>query len=357
MARGLRRRARGGRQHARHRRGAATSSSSSASYQFPVFQVPRGRHARGRSSSATRAPGSTSAWTRCAHAGGWTRRAGARLRGAARDRARRHQADGLRRLLPDRRRLHQLGEAPGHPGRPGPRLGGRQPGGLGAAHHRPRPDPVQPALRALPQSRAQVDARHRRRLLLRAARRGDPLRAREVRRGPRRADHHLRDAEGEGGDQGRRPRPRLHLRRDRPHRQALSRRRSRARTSRSPRRSRWSRACASCATRASARSSSSTYALTLEGLLRHASKHAAGIVIAPRPLVEDLPLCVDKDGAVMTQYAVHRRRGDRPDQVRLPRPQDADADRTTSCAASARAAASTIDLADAAARRHADLHA
>ena len=44
------------------------------------------------------------------------------------------------------------------------------------------------------------------------------------------------------------------------------------------------------------------YALTLEGLLRHASKHAAGIVIADRPLVESLPLFVDKDGAVMTQY-------------------------------------------------------
>ena len=31
----------------------------------------------------------------------------------------------------------------------------------------------------------------------------------------------------------------------------------------------------------------------------------------------------------MTQYQLHRRRGDRPDQVRLPRPQDADDDRTS----------------------------
>jgi DNA polymerase-3 subunit alpha len=45
------------------------------------------------------------------------------------------------------------------------------------------------------------------------------------------------------------------------------------------------------------------YALRLEGLLRHASKHAAGIVIGSRPLVQDLPLFVDKDGSVMTQYA------------------------------------------------------
>ncbi|MBI3301344.1 MAG: DNA polymerase III subunit alpha, partial [Deltaproteobacteria bacterium] len=45
------------------------------------------------------------------------------------------------------------------------------------------------------------------------------------------------------------------------------------------------------------------YSLKLEGLLRHASKHAAGIVIAPTPLVEHLPLFVDKEGSVLTQYA------------------------------------------------------
>ncbi|MGD0950189.1 MAG: DNA polymerase III subunit alpha [Candidatus Binatia bacterium] len=44
------------------------------------------------------------------------------------------------------------------------------------------------------------------------------------------------------------------------------------------------------------------YAERLEGLLRHASKHAAGIVISAQPLIESLPLFVDKDGAVMTQY-------------------------------------------------------
>jgi DNA polymerase-3 subunit alpha len=45
------------------------------------------------------------------------------------------------------------------------------------------------------------------------------------------------------------------------------------------------------------------YALRLEGLLRHASKHAAGIVISNRELVDDLPLFVDKEGNVLTQYA------------------------------------------------------
>src|SRR5262245_51226414 len=43
-------------------------------------------------------------------------------------------------------------------------------------------------------------------------------------------------------------------------------------------------------------------ALRLEGLLRHASKHAAGIVISERPLTDDVPLWIDKDGAVVTQY-------------------------------------------------------
>src|SRR3989454_1240331 len=44
-------------------------------------------------------------------------------------------------------------------------------------------------------------------------------------------------------------------------------------------------------------------ALRLEGLLRHSSKHAAGIVISDRPLTEDVPLFLDKDGAVVTQYS------------------------------------------------------
>src|SRR5690606_13899360 len=45
------------------------------------------------------------------------------------------------------------------------------------------------------------------------------------------------------------------------------------------------------------------YALKLEGLMRHHSKHAAGIVIASKPLVESVPLCVDKDGNVLTQFS------------------------------------------------------
>ncbi len=43
-------------------------------------------------------------------------------------------------------------------------------------------------------------------------------------------------------------------------------------------------------------------ALKLEGLTRHASTHAAGVVIGDRPLIDLLPLMVDKDGKDVTQY-------------------------------------------------------
>ena len=43
----------------------------------------------------------------------------------------------------------------------------------------------------------------------------------------------------------------------------------------------------------------------LEGLPRHASTHAAGVVIGDRPLVEYLPLCRGKKGEVVTQFDMH----------------------------------------------------
>ncbi len=45
-------------------------------------------------------------------------------------------------------------------------------------------------------------------------------------------------------------------------------------------------------------------ALKLEGLTRHSSTHAAGVVIGDRPLVDLIPLMVDKDGADVTQYSM-----------------------------------------------------
>ena len=124
--------------------------------------------------------------------------------GGVRDRG--HRRQGLPRLLPRRRRLHQLGQAQRHPRRPRPWLGRGVHGGLRHGHHRPRPGPARPDLRALPQPRAPLDARLRRRLRRAPPRRGDPLRHREVRRGARRPDRHLRHHQGQAGGQGRLPR-------------------------------------------------------------------------------------------------------------------------------------------------------
>ncbi len=44
------------------------------------------------------------------------------------------------------------------------------------------------------------------------------------------------------------------------------------------------------------------YALTLEGLTRHASTHAAGVIITPDPLLEHVPLYVNNKGEITTQY-------------------------------------------------------
>jgi DNA polymerase-3 subunit alpha len=68
-------------------------------------------------------------------------------------------------------------------------------------------DPIvaRPDLRALPQPRAALDARLRRRLRRAPPRRGDPLRHGEVRRRSGRPDRHLRHHQGQAGGQGRRP--------------------------------------------------------------------------------------------------------------------------------------------------------
>lgn len=45
-------------------------------------------------------------------------------------------------------------------------------------------------------------------------------------------------------------------------------------------------------------------AMKLEGLSRHTSTHAAGLVISDKPIVEYLPLMVDKDGQIVTQFSM-----------------------------------------------------
>ncbi len=78
-------------------------------------------------------------------------------------RVRHHRVDGLLRLLPGRRRLHPVGQGQRHQGRPRSRLGRRIDRRVRDADHRSRPARARPALRALPQSRADLDAglRHR----------------------------------------------------------------------------------------------------------------------------------------------------------------------------------------------------
>ena len=80
------------------------------------------------------------------------------------------------------------------------------------AHHRPRPAPARPDLRAVPQPRPRLDARLRHRLRRASARRGDPLRLRQVRRRPGLDDRHLRHHQGQAGGQGLLPHPGLPLR-------------------------------------------------------------------------------------------------------------------------------------------------
>ncbi|PIW01120.1 MAG: DNA polymerase III subunit alpha, partial [Deltaproteobacteria bacterium CG17_big_fil_post_rev_8_21_14_2_50_51_6] len=49
-----------------------------------------------------------------------------------------------------------------------------------------------------------------------------------------------------------------------------------------------------------------TVSRALEGLARHSSTHASGIVISDRPLVEHLPLCKGTNDEIMTQFTMDR---------------------------------------------------
>ncbi len=117
------------------------------------------------------------------HARALRRPAAGRGARTGRVRARRDRADGLQRLLPDRLGLRQVRQGHRDRGRAGARLGRRVTGRLLAADHRCRPAALRPAVRALPEPRAGVDAGYRHRLLGARPRAGDPLRDREVRQG------------------------------------------------------------------------------------------------------------------------------------------------------------------------------
>ena len=81
----------------------------------------------------------------------------------------------------------------------------------------------------------------------------------------------------------------------------------------------------------------------LEGLYRHASTHAAGVVIADRPLIDLVPLYRDRARAAARDPVQHEMGGSRrAGEVRLSRPQDADRDRDGAEAASRGAASRSI---------------
>ena len=164
------------------------------------------RHARARVPARARAGGPAPALRRPA-AG-----RGARADG---DGARRDRPDGLQRLLPDRLGLRQVRQGERHRGRPGPRLGGRLDRRLLPGDHRRRPAALRPAVRALPEPRARVDAGYRHRLLRARPRAGDALRDREVRARVGRADRHLRQDVPARRHARRGARARLRLRRRR----------------------------------------------------------------------------------------------------------------------------------------------
>ena len=191
---------------------------------------------------------------------------------AARLRAAGDRGDEISRLLPHRFRLHPMGEGAGHSGRAGPRLGGGLARVLRADHHRSRSASLQPAVRAIPQSRARVDAGLRHRLLPGPARRGDPLRAGALRPRPGGADHHLRHLAGARRAARRRPRAGNALRSGRQALQARAAESGGAGDAR-PRRSRASPSCRPSATAIRSSSAPST-----------SRSSSRGFTATPRPM-------------------------------------------------------------------------
>ena len=173
---------------------------------------------------------------------------------------------------------------------PGPRQRRRLDRRLLPAHHRRRPAALRPALRALPEPRARVDAGYRHRLLGARARARHAVRDREVRPRVGRADHHLRQDVPARGHPRRRARARPRLRRRRPPGQADPRPRA------GPPADLRATACARASRCAAPTTPTPTakqivdVARGLEGIVRNASIHAAAVVIAGTPLTDIVPL-------------------------------------------------------------------
>ena len=128
------------------------------------------------------------------------------------------------------------------------------------------------------------------------------LRAGALRARSGRADHHLRHAAGARRAARRRPRAGNALRAGRQAVQAGAEESGRAGDARRARSTR-SRACRRRATPSRWCGAPSTSRMKLEGLHRHASTHAAGIVIGDRPLAELVPMYRDpKSDLPVTQF-------------------------------------------------------
>ncbi len=209
MSRVLRRVAGGGPDHAGDRRALLARDRARQPAAAPL--PDRGRLRAGGDAATARRRGPARALRRPASGRGG-RADGVRARG--------DRGDGLLLLLPDRLGLRPLREGERRRRRPRPRLGRRLDRLLRPQDHRPRPARQRPAVRALPQPRPQIDARHRHRLLGPRPRADDPLRRRQVRARIGRPDHHLRHDGAARRDPRRRPRARLRLRHRRPPREA-----------------------------------------------------------------------------------------------------------------------------------------
>src|SRR5262249_41978522 len=292
--------ARGGRLDGRDRAALRLPAAGAGADPATLFGR-RGRRGARRSGGIAQA---RRGWTRTSDQGPWgrVRPHGRGLSRALGLRAQRDRRDELSRLFPDRFRLHPVGQGAWHSGRAGARLGRRLARLLRAHHHRSRSHPFRAPVRALSQSRAPVDARFRHRLLPGPARPGDRLRAGALRPRPRGADHHLRHVAGARRIARCRPRAADALRSGR---QILQARAAEPAQSRHPRPGDRGRAAPAGGPppRPPGRARPYDTAKKPEGLHRHASTHAAGIVIGERPLTEMVPLYRDpKSNMPVTQF-------------------------------------------------------
>ena len=149
--------------------------ASTGTYHMPEYQVPAGNEPRGRPRWREQASDGPARAPRDGAGRALHRRQARPTSSASSYELGVIKQMGFRRLLPDRRRLHRLREG-STASRSGPgaaRAAGSLVGVLGPRHHRRRSDRVRHHLRALPQSRAHLDAGHRRRLLHERARPGD----------------------------------------------------------------------------------------------------------------------------------------------------------------------------------------